>query len=90
MSVSSVRLVIYNLWSMALEREIRAFEARREELELHCHRKFVLFHGDDFAGTFDDFDGAAREAIRRYGRGPYLIRQVGVPTEYVPAALLRS
>jgi len=75
---------------MALEREIRAFEARQEELAMHYHRKFVLFRGDDFAGAFDDFDAAAREAIRRYGRGPYLIRQVGVPTEYVPAALLRS
>jgi len=90
MSVSSVQLLIYNLLVMALEQEIHAFDARREELELHYHRKFVLFHGDDFAGAFEDFDAAAREAIRRYGRGPYLIRQVGVPTEFVPAALLRS
>ncbi len=59
-------------------------------MEKHYHRKFVLFHGKDFAGAFDDFDTAARQAIRLYGRGPYLIRQVGVPTEYVPAALLRS
>jgi len=76
---------------MALEREIRAFEARRGELEKQYNRKFVIFHDDDFAGAFDDFDSAAREAIKRYGRGPYLIRQVGVPpTEYVPAGLLRS
>jgi len=76
---------------MALEREIRAFEARRGELEEQYNRKFVIFHDDDFAGAFDDFDSAAREAIKRYGRGPYLIRQVGVPpTEYVPAGLLRS
>lgn len=73
-----------------LEREIRAFEARRGELEKRYHRKFVIFHGDDFVGAFDDFDAAAREAIKLYGRGPYLIRQVGVPMEYVPAALLRS
>jgi hypothetical protein len=75
---------------MALEREIRAFDARRPELEKHYHRKFVVFHDDDFAGAFDDFDSAAREAIRLYGRGPYLIRQVGVATGYVPAGLLRS
>ena len=75
---------------MALEREIRAFEAQRSELEKRYHRKFVIFHGDDFAGAFDDFDSAAREAVRLFGRGPYLIRQVGVSADYVPAALLRS
>ena len=75
---------------MALEREIRAFEARRGELEKQYHRKFVIFHDDEFAGAFDDFDSAAREAIKRYGRGPYLIRQVGVATSYIPAGLLRS
>ena len=76
---------------MALEREIRAFEARRAELEKGYYRKFVIFHEDDFAGAFDDFDTAAREALKRYGRGPYLIRQVGVaPTDYLPAGLLRS
>jgi len=75
---------------MTLEREIRAFEAQRGELEKRYHRKFVIFHDDDFAGAFDDFDSAAREAIRLYGRGPYLIRQVGIPVDYVPAAMLRS
>jgi hypothetical protein len=73
-----------------LEREIRAFEASRHELEKRYNRQFVIFRGEDFAGAFDDFDAAAREAIRLYGRGPYLIRQVGVPAEYVPAVLLRS
>ncbi len=75
---------------MPLEREIHAFEALRDELEKRHHRKFVIFHDDDFAGAFDDFDSAAREAIRLYGRGPYLIRQVGVATDYVPAGQLRS
>jgi hypothetical protein len=41
---------------MSLEREIRAFEARRLELEQRHHRKFVIFHDDDFIGAFDDFD----------------------------------
>jgi len=61
----------------ALETEIRAFESHRSELESQYSGKFVVFHKTDRAGIFDDFDSAAKEAIRQFGRGPYLIRQIG-------------
>jgi hypothetical protein len=72
---------------MALETEIRAYEAKREELERHYKGKFVVFHGEDFVGAFDDFNKAAAEAVRLFGRGPYLIRQVGVPVPPISASL---
>ncbi|MFI5364366.1 MAG: hypothetical protein ACHQ4J_01970 [Candidatus Binatia bacterium] len=72
---------------MALDTEIRAYETKREELERHYKGKFVIFHGEDFIGAFDSLDTAAEEAVRRFGRGPYLIRQVGVPPSPVPASL---
>jgi predicted aspartyl protease len=64
---------------MALETEVRAFEAQREELERHYKGDFVIFHGEECIPAFDSLDAAAQEAVRRFGRGPYLIRQVGVP-----------
>jgi hypothetical protein len=72
---------------MALETEIRAYENRREELERHHKGKFVVFHQDELAGAFDSFDAAAAEAVRRYGHGPYLIRQVGVSRPSISASL---
>lgn len=72
---------------MALETEIRAYEAKREELERHHKGKFVVFHGEDFVGAFDDFNKAAGEAVRLFGRGPYLIRQVGVTVPPISASL---
>jgi hypothetical protein len=72
---------------MALETEIRAYDAKREELERHHKGKFVIFHGADFVGAFDTFDAAAAEAIRQFGHGPYLIRQVGVTTPPISASL---
>lgn len=72
---------------MALETEIRAYEDRREELERHYKGKFVVFHTDEFAGAFDTFDAAASEAVRRFGHGPYLIRQVGVARPPISASL---
>jgi hypothetical protein len=72
---------------MALETEIRAYEAKREELERHYKGKFVVFHGEDFVGAYDNFNKAATEAVRLFGRGPYLIRQVGVAVPPISASL---
>lgn len=63
-----------------LERNIEACEAMHETLEEHHACKFVVFHDAEFIGSFDNFHNAAREAVRRFGQGPYLIRQVGSPT----------
>ena len=60
-----------------LERNIEAYEAMRETLERHHLHKFVVLHDAKFVDAFDSFHNAAREAVRRFGQGPYLIRQVG-------------
>ncbi len=62
-----------------LEQNIEAYETMRESLEKHHLEKFVIFHDNEFIGAFDSFHNAAREAVRRFGQGPYLIRQVGAP-----------
>ena len=72
---------------MALETEIRAYDAKLEELERLHQGKFVVFHGDDFVGAFNDFNAAAAEAVRLFGRGPYLIREVGVLSPGISASL---
>jgi hypothetical protein len=73
---------------MALDTEIAAFEARRDELERHHKGKFVVFHGAEFIGAFDTIENAAREAVSKFGRGPYLIRQVGAPPSAMPASVM--
>ena len=74
--------------SAALARDIEAFEAKRDELETAHFGKFVVFHDGEFIGSFDTLDNAAREAVTRFGRGPYLIRKVGRPTSMpMPASV---
>jgi hypothetical protein len=73
---------------MALETEIAAYERHKEELETHHMGKFVVFYGNDFVGAFDTLDNAAAEAVRRFARGPYLIRQVGRPPLTLPASVM--
>ncbi len=62
-----------------LEQNIEAYEAMSKTLEEHHIHKFVVFHDAELVGSFDSFHNAAREAVRRFGQGPYLIRQVGTP-----------
>ena len=73
---------------MALETEIAAFEGNQKELEQHYKGKYVIYHDEEFVGAFDTFDTAAREAVSRFGRGPYLIRQVGAPPPPMPASVM--
>ena len=71
-----------------LATEIEAFEAQRAELEKTYMGKFVVFKGAELVGAWDTFDAAATEAVSRFGRGPYLIRQVGAPPLTLPASVL--
>lgn len=73
----------------SLRENIEAYEARQEEMEKYYMGKHVVFYNREKVDSFDTFDAAAREAIRRFGRGPYLIREVGekgiiLPHRYAP------
>ncbi len=71
-----------------LATERKAFEAMRDELEKHHNGKFVVFVGDELQDAFDSFNVAAEYARTNFGRGPYLIRQVGAPTSMsLPASV---
>jgi hypothetical protein len=70
-----------------LDTEIAAYDRARIDLEVNLKGKWVVFNGEARIGAFDSFDEAASEAVRRFGRGPYLIRQVGSAELVLPASL---
>lgn len=74
----------------ALACEIALFEKMRRELEAKETGKWVLIRGDQFVGTFDEFEEAAAEAVRRFGSGPYLIREIGAADITLPASVVYS
>jgi hypothetical protein len=75
---------------MSLESEIAAYERMKGDLERHHQGKFVVIKDGELIGAFDNFENAAVEAVRRFGRGPYLIRQVGGPPPSVPISWLHQ
>jgi len=69
-----------------LDTEIAAYEAMRGDLEAHRTGRWVLVHGRELVGEYDSFETAAEDAVRRFGRGPFLIRQVGAPALALPCS----
>ena len=70
-----------------LETEIAKFEAMKAELESLYLGKFVVIKGDELVGTWDTMDAAATVAVQKFGKGPFLIRQVGAPNLTIPASV---
>ena len=71
-----------------VEAEIVAYEKMRRELEAKHMGKWVLFHDLSLISTYDSFEDAAKDAINRFGRGPYLIRHIGAPSVTLPASVM--
>lgn len=71
----------------ALQNEIRTFEKLRQRLETEARGKWVVIRANTLVGTYNTFEKAADEAVRRFGRGPYLIRQIGAADMALPAAV---
>ncbi len=68
--------------------EIAEFAKMQPELEAKHTGKWVLFHGGLMISLYDSFEATATDAVTRFGRGPYLIRQVGAPPVTLPASVL--
>lgn len=72
---------------MALDQEIEAFEKLKTELEARYSGKFVIIKDQKLQGSYDSFNNAAEDALKKFGKGPYLIRQVGAPIVTIPASV---
>jgi hypothetical protein len=68
--------------------DIAAFDAMRPGLETEHLGEWVVFHERQLAGVYPTMEKAAEDAVRRFGRGPYLIRCVGAPPMTLPASVM--
>lgn len=61
-----------------LAKEIERYNKHRADLESGHVGEWAVVYAEDPIKTFQDFQDAANFAVTNYGRGPYLIRQVGM------------
>ena len=72
-----------------LERQKASYNRMRPELEHEHLWKWVVFHEEELAGVFGGFEAAAEEAVSKFGRGPFMIKQIGASEEItLPASLM--
>ncbi len=71
-----------------LAQEIATYDREHERLEQEHAGKFVLIHGEEVISTYDTFEAAADEGLRRFGDDPFLIRRVGEGEITLPPAVL--
>ena len=69
-----------------LDKQIEAYERNRDTLELNYLGRWVVFYDEELAGDHQTFEEAANFAVASFGRGPYLIRQVGASELFTPPA----
>lgn len=67
-----------------LKKEIKAYESMLDHLESEHWGHWVIFRNEQLVAAHADFQDAAQDAVFRFGRGPYLIRQVGAPPPVLP------
>jgi hypothetical protein len=60
---------------MALEQEIATYKQLLPQL-LADKGKYVVIHGDELIGTFNDFGDALRAGYERFLNEPFLVRQI--------------
>jgi hypothetical protein len=73
-----------------IDKNIAAYEKAQGELEKADTGKWVLFHRSKQVGIYGSFEDAAEEAVKKFGAGPYLIRQVGAPSLTLPVSVVRN
>ena len=71
-----------------LSSQISAYEEMRDVLESDYFGRWVVFYDGELVETYESFEEAAEDAVSRFGRGPYLIRQIGEPPATLPASVL--
>ncbi|MBI3491027.1 MAG: hypothetical protein HY047_04435 [Acidobacteria bacterium] len=71
-----------------LNDEIAAYERMQAKLEAEHMGKWVLVHNGSLIDLYNSFEAAAEDAVKRFGRGPYLIRQIGAPPVTLPASVM--
>lgn len=71
-----------------VDKELAAYSRLQPGLEADHMGKWVLIHDETLIGLFDSFEAAADDGVGRFGRGPYLIRQVGAPPITLPASVV--
>jgi hypothetical protein len=68
--------------------EIEAFKELQTKLEAEHTGQWVVVWQGRIVNLYQSFEAAADDAVRQFGSGPFLIRQIGAPPITLPASVM--
>lgn len=71
-----------------IQDEIEAYKAMQSRLEAEHKGEWILMRDCKVIGIYQTFEVAADEAVRLFGRGPYLIREIGAEPLRLPVSVM--
>jgi hypothetical protein len=71
-----------------IDEEIQAYEALQPSLEAEHLGEWVVMRDLKLIGLYPSAEAASAAAIKQFGRGPYLIRQIGAPPLRLPVSVI--
>ena len=71
-----------------IDQEIAAYEAIQARLELEHMGEWVVMRDRGMIGCYKDAEAASAAALEQFGRGPYLIRQIGAQPLRLPVSVI--
>jgi len=72
----------------AIQPEIDAFKTMQTKLEAEHMGEWILMRNGQIIGFFQSFELAAAEGLRQFGRGPYLVREIGAEPIRLPVSVI--
>ena len=73
---------------MEIDKNIEAYNKVRKELESEYLGAWVVFHDCKQIGIYATFEDAANDAVTKFGRDSYLIREIGAEPITLPASVM--
>ena len=71
-----------------ISEDVKAYESMQHDLEASHKGMWVLIRDRALIGIFSSFEDAADAATQRFGRGPFLIREVGAEPTTLPISVM--
>lgn len=71
-----------------IQSEIEAFERIQDRLEAEHKGEWIVMRDREIISFYETFELAAAEALRLFGRGPYLIREIGGEPLRLPVSVM--
>ena len=76
-AAAAPRKVQEDPYKAGFAKQVEAYDRMKENFERDHKGKWVVVFNEEAVGFYFSFEDAAEEAVRKFGRGPYLIKEVG-------------